>query len=153
LGSGLTNFAGSTLTGGTYLLTGTLQFNNANLVTNAAVVVLNGPAAQIVNHSNADALTNFASNTAAGSFTIQGGRNLTTAAALVNAGSLTIGTGSTLAAALVDIQAGSLTGAGTIAGGLSNAGTVSPAGILSVTGSYTQTPAGALNIDIGGHTP
>ena len=41
------------------VLAGTLQFTNAAIVTNAAAIVLNGPAARIVNQSGADALANF----------------------------------------------------------------------------------------------
>src|SRR5271157_570589 len=44
LAGAFSNFSGSTLTGGTYLVTGTLQFNNANIATNAATIVLNGTA-------------------------------------------------------------------------------------------------------------
>src|SRR5579871_3649831 len=75
-----TNFNGSTLTGGTYLVTGTLRFNGANIVNNAANLVLDGPSSQIINNNNG--LTGidsqFASNTAAGSFTLKNGRTLTT---------------------------------------------------------------------------
>ena len=83
-----TNFAGTTLTGGTYVVTGTLKFTNANIVTNAATIVLDGAASQIINQSNADALANFATNAAAGRFTLQNGRNFTTVDGFTNAGYL-----------------------------------------------------------------
>lgn len=46
LNNGLTNFSGTTLTGGTYQISGTgvLQFTGANVVTNAANIVLSGTA-------------------------------------------------------------------------------------------------------------
>ncbi len=63
--------------------------------------------------------------------------------------------GGNLAASTVNIQGGSLSGAGTITANVTNAGQVSPgssAGILPITGTYTQTAAGSLNIEIGGLT-
>src|SRR5207244_3599939 len=84
------NFSGTTLTGGTYVIAGTLQFPNADIRTNAANIILDGPAAQILDLANNDALANFASN-AAGSFTIQNGRHFTAAGAFTNAGTLVIG--------------------------------------------------------------
>jgi hypothetical protein len=53
----------------------------------------------------------------------------------------------------VNIQGGILEGAGTITGNLSNAGTIRPgssAGCLSVSGNYTQTASGSLEVEIGG---
>jgi uncharacterized repeat protein (TIGR01451 family) len=58
----------------------------------------------------------------------------------------------------VQINGGLLAGAGTLGGNLSNAGTInvgpSPvaSGVLNITGSYTQTPTGALNLKITGPT-
>src|SRR5207253_8569127 len=51
--------------------------------------------------------------------------------------------------------AGALIGEGTVAAAVSNAGTISPghsAGTLTINGSYSQTNAGALNIELGGLT-
>jgi hypothetical protein len=56
----------------------------------------------------------------------------------------------------VNIQGGSLYGAGTIAGNVTNAGQLSPGasvgavGTLQISGSYTQQPGGALNLEIAG---
>ena len=89
------NFSGTTLTGGKYVVDGTLQFTGANIVTNAASITLAGPSAQIVNEGNVNALTNFTTNTASGKFTLSGGQALTTSAGtFTNAGTLTIGSGS-----------------------------------------------------------
>src|SRR5262249_42427177 len=120
-------------------------------------------------------LANFATNAAAGNFTIRNGRNLTTGA-FSNAGSLTVGGSSTFATAAgnytqtagstvvltggildpagsVDIQGGVLSGSGSINSNVTSAGQVNPGtspGILTVVGNYTQAPAGVLNIELGG---
>ncbi len=65
-------------------------------MTNAATIVLDSAGSAILNEStNGDALVNFATNTAAGSFTIQNGRNFTTAGAFSNAGVVRVGASST----------------------------------------------------------
>jgi hypothetical protein len=59
----------------------------------------------------------------------------------------------TLIAADVNLNGGSLNGTGTIQGNVTNAATVSPGdapGTLAVQGSFTQTSAGVLDIDLGG---
>ncbi|MSU63151.1 MAG: hypothetical protein EXS31_12285 [Pedosphaera sp.] len=75
-------------------------------------------------------------------------------------GNTTVGAGLTLAAGSpgVNIQGGSLSGAGTINGALANSGHVVPGtspGVLAVGGanSFTQTPGGTLDLEIGGLTP
>ncbi len=178
-GGTFTSFSGGTLLEGTYNLGGTFQFNGAAITTNQATIVLDGAGgglARIVNESSADALANFSTNTAGASFTIQNGRNFTTAGALANAGNLTVGSGSsltvggggnytqtsgtttvdgTLSAALVDIQAGLLRGSGTVTGNVANAGQVAPGtspGVLINDGNYSQTANAGLNIEIGGLT-
>jgi autotransporter-associated beta strand protein len=92
-----TNFAGGMLTGGSYYIRGTLKFIGADLRNNAAQIVLDGPDAKVLDDANNDALTNFATNTAVGSFTLRNGRDLTLGAGFRNLGNLTIGAGSTLA--------------------------------------------------------
>lgn len=69
------------------------------------------------------------------------------------AGSTTLTSGTLSASGGVDIQGGSLNGTGTVGANVSNAGQVNPggsAGILNVTGNYTQSASGVLNIEIGG---
>src|SRR5205807_1282090 len=68
----LSNFAGGTLTGGIYILEGTLHLNG-DLQTNAATVMLDGPSAQITDVFGSNALASFAANTAAGRLRIQNG--------------------------------------------------------------------------------
>ena len=149
-GGAFTNFSSGTLTGGTYDLRGTFKFPGADVVTNAATVVLDGTSAQIVDQANTDALRNFTTNTTAGSLAIRNGRNLTRSVSITNAGRVVIGTSSTLAmtgvncdyvqtsgitrleegiltaARNVDIQAGSMVGTGTVTGALRNGGMISP---------------------------
>jgi hypothetical protein len=180
------NFAGSTLTGGMYIVgytrpdgtyvPATLLFNGANIVTNAAIIVLDSPGGRIIDQTSANALTNFAKNAAGASFTLQNGAALATVGAFTNAGSLallsstltvaaaysqTAGTttlvGGTLnAGSLVTIMNGSsLSGSGTVNASVSNAGQVNPggtgsAGSITINGDYTQASGGILNIELGG---
>ncbi len=55
----------------------------------------------------------------------------------------------------LDLQGATLSGIGTVDGDLNNAGIVAPGaspGKITVTGDYTQTSAGSLEIEIGGTT-
>lgn len=65
--------------------------------------------------------------------------------------------GGTLTASTLDVQSGgTLNGTGTVTANVSNSGTVAPgtsAGILTVSGNYTQNSGGALTVDIGGTVP
>ena len=138
-GVGLTNFssATNTLTGGTYLVAGTLRFLSANLVNNAANVVYDGPGAAITNTAPtpASALTGFNHNAAGGVFTVKN-RSLHTSA--VRGPDLD--------------NDGRLRGDGTIfANVLNDTGVVEPGlsvGTLTVNGNYTQTSAGTLKAEI-----
>jgi hypothetical protein len=175
----LTNFSGTTLTGGTYNLTGALQFNGANIKTNAANITMTGASAKIIDQSSNNGLANFATNSATGSFTTASGFTLTTAGSFTNAGTLTIGTGSTFTVggtgsltqtggtttdngtlsvgSLFGLNGGSVFGSGTIKGNVTNAalitpGTATTTAILADTGAYTQNSTGALDISIAGTT-
>src|SRR5260370_15517622 len=92
------NFSGSTLTGGRYMVRGALGFDGANIVSNAASITLTGSTSQIINDLNsANALANFATNMSTGSFSLLSGRLLTTTIAggnFSNAGKVTVGVGS-----------------------------------------------------------
>ena len=86
--------------------------------------------------------------TQSGILRFTGGFTQTAGATILNGGNLTSTT-------TLDIQGGSLSGAGTVTANVANAGQVHPAGagspgILNITGTYTQTASGALNIEIGG---
>jgi hypothetical protein len=181
LANNLTNFNSSThtLTGGTYAITGTLQFNNANIVTNAAKITLTGTSSKIIDQSSTNALANFATNN--GSFTLAGNRSFTTAGNFANAGTLTINTGSTFSvggsgmftqsqgtftdngslsvSGGLSLNGGTLGGKGSITGRLtsSSSATIDPGtsakvtAALNETGAYTQN-SGTLDIAIDGLT-
>jgi hypothetical protein len=180
----LTNFnrPTGTLTGGTYIVGGTLQFGNANIVTNAANLTLTGTSSEIINQAKVNALGNFAVNAPTGTFTLAGGRTFTTAGAFTNNGTLVVGIGSKLSvnggltnlagtatddgtlallsSGTLQVSGGSLFGRGSISGPVtsSSAGTVIPGdaptttGILKDTGAYTQN-SGSLDVAINGTTP
>ena len=115
----------------------------------------------------------FTTNTATGNFTVGAGYDFTAPGTFRNAGVVNIQTGAslsagsgnysqsagtttvdgTLAAADVKVNGGRLDGTGTIAGNLTSAGIVTPGdapGTLTIQGNYTQTAAGALDINISG---
>ena len=126
------NFSGSTLTGGSYLIGGTFQFTGANIVTNAATIVLDGLASAITDLFSNDALANLANNS--GSFTIQNGRNFTTAASVTftNTGTLAVGNSSTFT--------GPSTGIYTEGGTMQ----VGSGGMLMLPGSFSNFAGGTL---------
>ncbi len=187
-----TNFSGNTLTGGTYNVFGTLanpgtiQINplgttGGEIVNNAATILLNGPNSNFFDASSLDALSNFSNNTAAGSFTIQAGRNFTSPGVFSNAGVVSIGSGSTFSTAsgsynqsggstkvdgalapaghLASFAGGTLLGnGGTVTGNVAMSGTMSPgdipaaAGAMAIAGNYVQLAAGIFQLDLGGLT-
>ena len=166
----LTNFSGTTLTGGTYNLTGTLQFNGANVVTNSANITLSGATSQILNQTSGNGLANFATNSSSGVFSLGGGRTLTTAGSFTNAGSMVIGSGSMLTVGgtgttytqtggstlddgslalsgtgLLALNAGTLFGIGSVTGAVKSSGTVSPGNAASSPGVLKETGAYTQN--------
>jgi hypothetical protein len=174
-----TNFSAATgtLTGGTYLVSGTFQFANANIVHNAANIGLAGLAGlgfglsggRIIDQFDQDALRNFRDNS--GSFTLSN-MNLTTPRAFANSGAMNINSGTftstggsytqtggvttvhgTLAAATVNIGEGLLQGRGIVNGNVNNNANVGPGtspGLLTVNGDYTQSLGGHLLIELAG---
>ena len=167
-GGGFTNFSSSTLTGGKYMVSGTLGFDGANIVNNAANITLTGGTSQIINDQNsANALANFATNTTTGSFSLLSGKLINTSVTsgnFSNAGKVTVGVGSgfqisappqvtptytqTAGTTTVDgvltatggvtIQAGKVFGKGTIASTVASSG--------SVTAGDSATKAGKLSL-------
>ena len=123
------NFSGTTLTGGTYFVSGTGQFEfaGANIVTNAATIVLDGTSSEIINTSSGNALAGLTTNAAGGQFTVQDGGSFTTSGALSNAGGITVSGGSTL----------TISGAFTQSGG----STILAGGTLTSTTSTVTSPA------------
>jgi len=150
----------------------------SSVVTNAANILLDGTAAYFYRDAATTlALNGLTTNAATGSFTIQNGAGFSSAGAFSNAGSVLIGNGSTFVPdgnytqtagstvisggvlgssappTAVDLQGGSFAGTGTIDGSLTSAGQLSPGsttGALTVSGSYTQTTTGSLDVDLAG---
>ena len=150
----LTNFSGNTLAGGTYIMNGTssgatLQIDylgntGGEIVNNAANIVLNGPNSAFVDAAGLDALANFQNNTAAGNFTIENGRNLTTPGAFSNAGTVTVGPHSILT------TGGAFSNTGTVTVGMAGAA-AGQFGVLNVTGGNVTLEAGSeLGINLVG---
>jgi len=191
----LTNFNSgtSTLTGGTYIVggTGQIQFNNggdaSDIVTNDANITLTSTSAtnSFIDQSGNNALANFATNGATGSFTLTTDRNFTTGGSFTNAGIVTVSKstgaghtqltinggysqtgGTTMVDGLlttstgIDISGGffygnadTLTGNFDLTGGTLNPGDgLKKIGDVNITGSYTESGAGILNIDLDGIT-
>ena len=152
---GVTNFAGTTLTGGTWSPRSTLQFTGASIQTDAANIILNGSASAIIDQSGNNALASLTSITSAGSLTIENGRNFTAASAFSNAGNLTVGASSTFSVTPTGIVAwykadgnandsaggnnGTLEGGATYAAGHSG-----EAFSFNGTSAYVQAPASTL---------
>jgi hypothetical protein len=189
----LTNYfdggGAGTLTGGTWQASahGTLRFLltdhlghdlPANVVTNAAAVVLDGAGANVLTGSGATAaLAPLALNAAAGSFTVRNGATFSAAGDFTNSGTLAVGAGSTFSGTYtqtggtttvdggatlastggVRVLGGTLGGAGVVHADVTNAGTVAvgdatTAGVLTIDGDYTQTAEGTLSLKVGGPT-
>lgn len=164
-GGMFTNFSGSTLTGGKYMVSGQLAFDGASITTNAAGITLTGASARITNQSSVNALPTLSTNASAGSFTVTGGQQFVTTLSgnFSNAGKMTVGKNSvfkvfcnasfscpytqtagmttvdgTLTDAFgVNINGGKLFGTGTIAASVVSTG--------SVTAGDTLTKAGTLS--------
>ena len=92
----LTNFSGSTLTGGTYTVSGKLEFAGANVVTDAANLTISGSGEILNSTTGGNGLKNLASINSSGSLTLSGKANFTTAGNLTDNGRLTVSSGSTL---------------------------------------------------------
>ncbi len=177
----LTNLSAGTLTGGTYTVGGTMQLASANggITTNAANLTLAGTTAKIMDGAS-NALAGFNNNT--GTFALSTGAKLTTAASnFTNSGTVTIGSGTTLTVGgtgnsynqsagtttvdgtlagggttVVSVTGGTVQGKGTLktnvslGGGTLNVGDAGKAGLLKITGTYTQLASGTMNVSIGG---
>jgi hypothetical protein len=149
-GTNFTNFAGTTLTGGTWEVRGTAMLDSGNrpFATLAAgtTVILNGP-----NPTWADlnALT-----TNNGTLRVLGGKTYTpTAASVNNVGLLEVGAGSTFAKSINLQTGGRLEGAGTVSavtvgGTIAPGSTAVPIGTLT-TGSQTWAGGGVYEISYG----
>jgi hypothetical protein len=171
---GFSNFSSKngTLSGGVWNVTGTFQFTNANINTNAANIALTYPG-QIEDQNGKNALASFSTNGAHGSFTLAGGwPDWITGGTLTNAGVLTIQRGNELgiggsgtsyqqngttaittvdgalnvaAGELINIAAGKLEGVGSLNGNVSVGNPVGGATATFIIGD-SMTQAGALSV-------
>jgi hypothetical protein len=171
------NFSGTTLTGGTYMVTGTLQFMGANIVNDAASITLTGVPSAIIDQSSNDGLRNFAAITSKGALALHSKKTLVTPGSFSNAGKLTAGAGTkfttggaytqTGGTTTVDgtltaptgttISGGKVFGKGTIAGTVVSSAAFTAGDSPTKTGklspgTYTQNANGSLNIAIAGLT-
>jgi fibronectin-binding autotransporter adhesin len=148
----LTNFSGTTLTGGTYTVGGTLLFAGANIVTDAANITLNGTGEIENSTTSKSGLANLATITSAGSFTLGSEANFKTLGNLTDSGRLTINSGSTLTVAgdLTNFNSSTKTltgGTYTVGGTLefTGANIVTNAANLTITGTTAKILNGAAN--------
>lgn len=172
------NLKNGVLSGGTYSVAGVLDVPNS-ILTLAAPLTLTGALAQVFdNFHGVNALTSLSTNTGKGLLNLQSGQLLTTTGNFTNAAKLIVGHGSrfsvggsftnaggtttvdgTLAAPTgLTFTKGIIEGQGALAGAVTSGTTViagdatNKAGILAVTGSYTQNATGVLDIAINGAT-
>jgi hypothetical protein len=171
----LTQISGTTLGAGTYVLAGNLDLTGAaNVTTNSATLTLDGGTIQT---GSTNDLANLAANTK--SLTIANNASFTTGASFTNTGAVAVASGSTFTVnggtgykqtagtTTIDgtlassggttVSGGTLLGAGTISGNVSNSAAINvgdsgKAGLLSITGSYTQLSSGKLSVSVGGTT-
>ncbi len=177
----LTGSTDGVLRGGTFDLAGALSGAPLGMFTGNEATLILRPGGTLRNGSSTDALASLASNAgtltvtdgrtfAVGSFTNTGavtvdpGSTLAASQDYVQAEGTTVlpDPTSTLSAAAafggVRVQGGMLTGVGTASGGLTaEGGSVDPGaegvpGVLQVTGDYTQTPTGRLDVYVAGPT-
>jgi fibronectin-binding autotransporter adhesin len=178
----LTNLSSGTLTGGTYTVGGTLQLasSNGSIQTNAANLTLTGTTYKINDGSN-NALSGFDVNSGSLTLSAAA-KLTTASSTFTNSGTVNVGKGTTLTVGGtgnsyvqsagttnvdgtlvaggttgVNLIGGTIQGAGTIHSNTSNdatmsAGDAGKAGLLSITGTYTQLSSGTLNANIGGTT-
>ena len=157
----LTNFNSgtSTLTGGTYILTGTgqIQFNNggdaSDIVTNDAKITLAGvdtTKSNFIDQTGANALANFAANGSTGSLTLTTDRNYSTPGNFTNAGTVDVqkstGTGHTLL---------TISGNYTQTGGTTTVdGMLTATGAINVSGGFVYGNLGTItgNVTLTGGT-
>jgi hypothetical protein len=90
---GLDNYASNTLSGGAFVITGTLQIQNADIQTNQADVALHTANAALQNSAPVptDGLANFAENGADGRFALRYGAAITLPHTFTNSGELIAG--------------------------------------------------------------
>jgi len=144
-GGALLNFSGTTLTGGTYNISGILEFGKSgtSVVTDAANISLTGSAAEIEDFAGQNVLTDLATITSAGSFTLSSGANFTTVGNFTDNGKLTVNSGSKF------VVTGSLTNYNSSTDTLTG-GTYTVGGKLNFAGANIITDAANITLDGSG---
>ncbi len=132
----------NTLTGGAYNFAGTFQFDNANLVINAAKITLSANG-QIVNQNGMNGLLNFNENSSKGAFTVSGFESFTTGGTFSNAGTLVVGQESAFSIGGSGTNYNQTGGSTTVDGTL----TVPAGGMANITGG-TLAASDTLNGDV-----
>lgn len=150
-----------------------------SIVTVSAPITLTGAGAQIFDtFDNRNALTSLTTNSGKGLLSLQGGQSLTTAANFKNTAKVMVGAGSSFTSGGSFTQAGGITtvdgtlaaptgltlskgtiqGQGTLAAAVTSSAIIiagdaaTKPGKLTMTGSYTQTATGTLDIAVNGAT-
>lgn len=136
------NTTTNTLTGGAYILDGTFEFPNADLVNNAAKLTLAGNG-QILNQNGGNGLLNFSNNSSKGTFELSGEQSFETGGTFSNEGSLIISKGSTFTVAGSGTNYNQTAGTTTVDGTL----TVPAGGLTNITGGTLQA-SGNFNGDV-----
>ncbi|MDA1277644.1 MAG: putative Ig domain-containing protein [Verrucomicrobia bacterium] len=160
----LQNDGTGTWTGGTLVMNGGTFNNNGSLtVSSAATISIAGNGGGVNAFNNAgtftkqgDGETVFFSRMPfnnSGAVDVQGGTLTFNAGFSQIAGSTTLSGGNVTSSSTLQIQGGMLGGVGTVMANVVSSGLVSPGaspGLLTITGNYTQTTNGALNIELAG---
>lgn len=153
--STFTNFAGGTLTGGTYNLQSVLRFNGANVNTLDANLTLDGVGAFVRDQANNDGLFNLSTIAPGGVLTISNGKNQITGGPVNNQGTLVLN-GGALSTGGVFGNNGLLTGTGIVNSPLVlTTGTVSPGfspGKIQIDGDL-RVGGGEFIFELGGLVP
>lgn len=137
----LTNVSGTTITSGTFNVAGTLKAPNLSGIQSVgARILLDGPASQVVNSANADALAGVTTINTGGELGVLNARNFTTASdiTLNGTGRLTVGAGSTFQVN------GTITN---LAGGTFSSGSLNVAGTLQFNAADVTTIDGDLSLN------
>ncbi|MDE2575030.1 MAG: Hint domain-containing protein [Rhodospirillales bacterium] len=156
-----TNFSAGTLTGGSYVVSGSGAAINlfdpsgasAEIVTDAAAITLDGPGAAFIGFktvgtstSSASLEASLTSIAAGGVLAVLGGRDYSTTNALGIAGALQLAGGTVAAGGLTLASGGRIEGYGTIATTIANGGLVDAhGGVLDLAAGLSG--AGALQVD------
>ncbi|MEO7360736.1 MAG: hypothetical protein ABI120_10425, partial [Gemmatimonadaceae bacterium] len=131
----LTNFSGTTLSGGRYFIDGTFKFAGANIQTlgSGTTIIMNSAAAQVLNQTNnANAFASFVNN--AGTFDIRNGYNHTALNNFVNSGVVSVSEGSVFNTGATFTNTGTLLASGVAGTGtfnLTNSTIANAGGVLS----------------------